>query len=1072
MVEESMLRSLWLRNLLNVARTRKDRRRFAALRRKTVRPTLESLEERLTPSGPQTASSYAELVNAVAADTASNTDYVIQITNNFRFDPGGQVSISSLGSGSTLTIEGQNGTNYTLTGAGNNRLFTVGSGQNVTFEGLTLTAGDAFGALSGGATGGAILDQGGDVTLSNMNILRNRAIGYSAQGAGVAVIDGGNLTIENGTVFKSNVAIGQASTAKQVGNFAQGGGLYVNCSSAASTIVLSDSTFINNRAQAGAGSNGATLGASGTLGGSASGGGLYVTGTGWNLTLTGGTLWGNAAIGGDGGAGRVGSDATAANTSGGNGGVGGNGGNASGGAAEFIVSAAGGGGTGTLTILNDAANPSTMIDNFAQAGTGGNGGRGGASTGTANNANGGAGGTAGNAAGGAIDIASDANATVAENIGNTTLFGNKVLGGTGGVGGAAGTGGSGTAGTAGTSQLAGTATGGGISLEPAGGSVTLVNNTVASNTVTAGLNGDGTQGGASGGGIYENSAALVSLVNNTITQNTLRGASNSGTGISVVAGDPTLLNNLIQSNQSIGASASDLQVSPLDTTPLTNATDNFIGSMSTNAVSTAANIVGNTQVQLGSAVGVNASGKPTGGPIYYPLLSGTVSIGAGTTAALGTIASVEGTTAANAIDETGNPRTTGGLIDLGAVQFASFHAPTTVTQTAGDYNTLVGLIATDTADNTNYVIQITQSFAFNAGGQVTISKVGRGSSLTIEGQNGNAYTLTGNGNRLFDITNNALNRTFDVIFANLILTGGGGVGVSKGGGILDQGGSVTLGNVTLKNNTATGLLAEGGGVFISGSGSLTLMNTTIEKNRAKGNTTASDLPDAQGGGVFVSGSSTVVITGGQILDNSAVGGSASNVVTAGGFAGNGGSAFGGGLYLAGQSWDLTLSGTIVSGNNAVGGNGGNGGAGSNGAAGAAGQAGAGGTNGTASSPNGGPGGAGTAGGAGGAGGFGGDGGFGGNGEGGGAFFSGRGAVTMSGVTFTTNSALGGAGGAGGAGGNGRRWRSRRNRRQCLRDCGRRGRRRWSRRHRRRRRQRWIRRLRRRWRRRGRRRVVL
>jgi hypothetical protein len=981
---------------------------------------LESLEERLTPSGSQTAGSYTELVNAVAADTATNTDYVIQITNNFTFDPGGQVSISNLGSGSTLTIEGQNGTNYTLTGAGNNRLFTVGSGQNVTFEDLTLTEGNAFGSLPAGAAGGAILDQGGNVTLSKMNIVRNRVIGDSAQGAGVAVIDGGNLTVKGGTVFQSNHAIGQKSAPGQVFNFAQGAGLYVNSSSGTSTIVISDSTFLNNSAQADAGSNGTTPGASGTNGGSASGGGLYVTGTGWDVTLTGDTFWGNAAIGGNGGNGATGSAATAPNTSGGNGGIGGDGGTALGGAGEFIVSAAGGGGTGTLTILNDAANPSTMIDNFAQGGSAGNGGRGGTSTGTANNSNGGQGGVGHSADGGALFISSDANATMNVNIGNTTFFGNAATGGNGGAGGAAGTGGSGAAGTAGNTWPGAPAAGGAIDFDTGGANITMVNSTVAKNTANAGLTGAGgiTQGTAAlGAGIFVNTFAPLTLANNTITQNTVRGgSSDAGAGVEVVNGNPALLNNLIQGNQGIGTSAVDLKVDPPNTIPLSIATNNFIGSMSSNAVSTATNIVGNAQVQLGSVVGVDANGKPIGGPIYYPLLSGVASIGAGSTLALGAIASVEGTPVAT--DETGNPRITGGLIDLGAVQFASFQPPTTVTQTAGDYNTLVALIAADTADNTNYIIQITGSFTFNAGGQVSISKVGSGSSLTIEGQNGNVYTLTGNGNRLFDIVNSAQNRTSEVTFANLILTGGGGVGVSKGGGILDQGGSVTLSNVTVKNNTAAGGLAEGGGVFASGSGSLTLTNATIERNSAKGGPTASLSSDAQGGGVFVSGPTTVVIHGGQILDNSAVGGTGSNGSSPSGFAGNGGSAYGGGLYLAGQRWDLSLYGTVVSGNTAVGGNGGNGGAGADGAPGADGQAGAGGTDGTASSPNGGPGGPGGAGTAGGSGGAGGDGGFGGHGEGGGAFFSGIGAVAMSGVTFTTNSALGGVGGAGGAGGKG------------------------------------------------------
>lgn len=98
-----MFRALWLQRLLNVSYSRKDRRRLAARRRKFVRLMLESLEDRLTPSGgnptvTQTAGDYKTLAGFVAGDTAANTNYIIQITRNFTFDPGGQVSVSNLGS--------------------------------------------------------------------------------------------------------------------------------------------------------------------------------------------------------------------------------------------------------------------------------------------------------------------------------------------------------------------------------------------------------------------------------------------------------------------------------------------------------------------------------------------------------------------------------------------------------------------------------------------------------------------------------------------------------------------------------------------------------------------------------------------------------------------------------------------------------------------------------------------------------------------------------------------------------------------------------------------------------------
>jgi hypothetical protein len=716
-----MFHSLWLRNWLGVAGTRKDRRRSAARNRKTVRLMLESLEDRLTPSATvQTAGSYAELANAVAADTAANTSYVIQITQSFQFNAGDQVTISKLGAGSTLTIEGQNGSNYTLTGNGN-RLFTVGSGQNVIFDDLTLTGG------SGVSSGGAIENQGGNVTLSNVTVKGNAVTGANAEGGGIYVSGGGNLTIQGGSVLESNSALGTNNS----GGNAQGGGVYFNSSSNGSTLVIRDSTFDNNSAQGGKGANGATPGAAGGNGGEGDGGGVFVTGSGWDVTLIGDTFLDNSAIGGVGGNGAAGSNATASNSSGGTGGAGGEGGSASGGAADFVVSSTSGAGIGTLTILNDSNNPSTMIQNSVVGGSGGSGGAGGTSTGTAGNSDGGAGGDALDAEGGALAIESDVQGTITVNIGNTTFYANVVAGGNGGAGGAAGKGGSGTAGTVGTNQIGGAADGGGVSLEPAGGTITMVNSTVAKNSDTAGLDGDGKTlaSTASGSGIYDDSPATVILDNNTITQNTITGAlSTAGAGITIAAGNPTLLNNLIQGDSSIGSSNPDLAVVNTST-PLSNASNNFISSISPNAVSSTSNIIGNSQIQLGSVVGVDSNNQLTGGPIYYPLLSGVASIGAGTTSDLSTIAGVEGTTSANAVDEIGYSRSGTSSIDLGAVQYQPLTQPSGLINPSSQ-TVMAGSSVSFTASASGYPAPTVQWQVSTDGGK-TFTNISGATSTTL-----------------------------------------------------------------------------------------------------------------------------------------------------------------------------------------------------------------------------------------------------------------------------------------------------------------------------------------------------
>jgi hypothetical protein len=194
-----MFGSRWLRNLLNETRSRKERRRLAARNRKPFRLMVEQLEDRITPV--QTAGSYTELVNAIAVDTAPNTNYVIQITNNFTFSAGGQVAISKLDATSTLTIEGQNGTNFTLTGNGNRLFDVVGKTQNVTFLDLTLTGGGGTNV----SQGGAIMDQGGSVTLSSVTV-RNNSVTIPhgnlvlqplEGGGGVFVSGDGSLSLSN-----------------------------------------------------------------------------------------------------------------------------------------------------------------------------------------------------------------------------------------------------------------------------------------------------------------------------------------------------------------------------------------------------------------------------------------------------------------------------------------------------------------------------------------------------------------------------------------------------------------------------------------------------------------------------------------------------------------------------------------------------------------------------------------------------------------------------------------------------------------------------------------------------------
>ncbi len=738
-----MLRSLWLHKLLKLSRSRKDRRRQAAQARRGVRPHLESLEERITPAGGlpyATAATAAQLAADITTVNANlNQSYTIKLAANAPASAFQLSSALNITNPAGVTIQGNGDT---LTAAANDRAFLIGSGANVILQNLTITGGNVKGSAEGVKGGGAIRDGGGTVALSKVVVEGNKVSGSIAEGGGIFVAGGSKLTIAGGSVIETNQALGvQASAAGTGGGSAFGGGVYI---SGSSTVQISDSTLLNNSAQGGAGAAGAAAAVNGGDGGDAFGGGVYVSGDGWTVTLIGDTLSGNSATGGNGGNGAAGSNASGTNASGGNGGNGGNGGAAEGGAASFA-------GNGTsLTILDDpnapTANPALLIDNSAQAGSGGNGGAGGTSTGTANNSNGGNAGVASSGEGGAVFLTAPG-ATV--NIGNTTFYGNSAVGTNGGVGGAAGTGGSGKAGTAGSDTAGGYGVGGGLDFR--NGFFTMVNSTVANNSATAGF----AQGGAGpravtyGGGIADNdsatnSPASVIFDNNTITRNTITGGTNLGAGLSLdpLALSPTLLNNLIAGNNGIGSPFADLEITNGQTQD--NAYNNFIGSIDDpgGSVSTTSNFIGNTQTQLGGVVGVTANGKPSGGPIYFPLLPSTRSVQGGSTDALGDIGNVEGNPA-TLTDEIGNPRSANGNMDIGAVQFMA--ASTTVSFTNWTLSTPSPLAASSLPLKEKISTQVENSLgAFINGGTVKFSLIAPNKTV-VTSSPPESVSTTGNG---------------------------------------------------------------------------------------------------------------------------------------------------------------------------------------------------------------------------------------------------------------------------------------------------------------------------------------
>jgi hypothetical protein len=331
-----------------------------------------------------------------------------------------------------------------------------------------------------------------------------------------------------------DVAAGHSLTLQ---NLTLAGGLAKGTDSAAEggaiyssgTLTLSDVTLQGNQAQGNSATNPAKSGANAGTGWSASGGGLYVAGG--TVTLTNDTFNGNTALGGKGGHGGHG---TAHFTANGvkviPGGSGGSGGGASGGGL-YVADG------GIVTLTNVSFGPNgTFGGNTARGGAGGTGGAGGVvQHGTRNHPTNGVvipGGTAGSGGAGSGGGLYVAGGTVTLN--NDTVASNNAKGGAGGEGARAFTSG-------GTGADGGPAKGGGLDVE--GGTITLNNDTFGSNNASGGQGGQG--GLVSGLHLAHGGLPFTGGKGGG-------GANAMGGGLYVGAGGATLLNDTLSGNAAMG----------------------------------------------------------------------------------------------------------------------------------------------------------------------------------------------------------------------------------------------------------------------------------------------------------------------------------------------------------------------------------------------------------------------------------------------------------------------------------------------------------------------------------------
>ncbi|MHB1426411.1 MAG: choice-of-anchor Q domain-containing protein [Gemmataceae bacterium] len=491
----------------------------------------------------------------------------------------GTLTLSGVTVQSNIAAEGgaiYNSGTLTLSGV------TVQSNKAEGANGIATIGGT--GGTGGAASGGGVYAAGGVVTLSNDILSGNEALG----GRGVNGTLGSFVPTGAGFSFHQGTPGGG-------GGAASGGGLFV----AGGNIILSNDTLSGNEVVGGAGGTGgkATIGGTGGTGGAASGGGVYVVGGA--VMLTNDTLSSNTAAGGTGGRGGEGdqnSTSGPAVSRGGNGGVGGT---ASGGGLyvaggtvtltkdnlgsnKAAGGTGGGGGRINLPVGDDggsggaggaasgggvdAAGPAVtvVLSNATLSGDEAVGGVGGFGVSESSRRYNSADNHGGSGTGGGLYL--DAGSVT---LSNATLSGNEAVGGHGG----------GTRLQVPLPGIGGTASGGGLYV--AGGNVKLTNVTLNDNKDVAGnggfktLNlGNGSNGvnNAYGGGLYV-AGGTVTLNKATLSSNqvvagvgsgsTLAGhtfdlpvAGNGGNayggGLYVTGGTVTLSSDTLSGNQALG----------------------------------------------------------------------------------------------------------------------------------------------------------------------------------------------------------------------------------------------------------------------------------------------------------------------------------------------------------------------------------------------------------------------------------------------------------------------------------------------------------------------------------------
>jgi hypothetical protein len=408
----------------------------------------------------------------------------------------------------------------------------------------------------------------------------------------------------------------------------------------------------------------------------------------------------------------------------------------------------------------------------------------------------------------------------------------------------------------------------------------IVNSTITGNTASG-----------SGGGI-RNYAGTLSVVNSTITLNR---AGNSGAGLnsqSYYGVTTTLHNTIVAGNRRLDDTPDDLS----GTNPTADSIGNVVGTGG--GLDPTFNLAGVDDPRL-------APLADNGGPTWTHLpLEDSPAVGFGFSSAA---VDPDGMPLATDQRGTGFARVVGVAVDAGAVELDP-EPPRPVPESGS----LVVTTLDDVIDRFDSVTSLREAIGFAnsdstddpvtfalalAGGTIHLtSELFVGGSFRVEAPTGGITLDAGGASRVMTVGYGS-----DLTFTRVTFTGGATQGpaswipASNGGGILLQGGTLTLVESTISGNTAV----RGGGIATR-YGTLNLVDSTVSGNTAPGGVAYGYLFGGYGGGITTYGG-RVTLTRSTIAGNTAA-------------------RFGGGIDLY-YGTRLTVTESVISGNSA-GGNGG------------------------------------------------------------------------------------------------------------------------------------------------------